>query len=129
MEAKTKYGRKVDTWDEGYGPLWLLCDSMGVVGLVRAQTREDAWGCCQDELLPDADPNDPDTYARAYDDSAGPEDLAEGVGYRNSGVPCNPRLMSYLYQEDLNGCTLYQVPETWLAEVFGITVTFNDVED
>lgn len=45
----------VKVYDDGYGPIFILRDSMGVVGLVRARTWEDAYSIAEDELFPEAD--------------------------------------------------------------------------
>ena len=109
---QAKHGNyHLDTWDDGFGPLWVLVESLGPIGVIRAQTWGDAWSAAVDEILPDADPNDPDTYARSYDESADPEDLAEGCHYRGSGIPSNPKLRSPIAREDLNGCRLVPLDE------------------
>jgi hypothetical protein len=62
-----------------------------------------------DEILDDADPTDPDSFARSYNETADPEELAEGVHWRGSGIPSNPGLSSPMASEDLNGCRLVRV--------------------
>ena len=51
----TSSGTEVSTYDDGFGQLWIHRDSMGVSGIVRAQTWEDAYGICEDEFFPEAD--------------------------------------------------------------------------
>lgn len=124
-----RWGHKEDSWDDGYGPLWVYRETLGVVGVVRAKTWDDAYSCAEDELMDDADPDDPDTYAASYDRDADPEDLAEGVSYRSSGVPSNPRLTSYLYQYDLNGNVLDRLTNE-LAERLELTIyVYRELED
>lgn len=53
--AKTRFGREIQIYDDGFGPLWIHRDSMGISGIVRAQTFEDAYGICEDEFFPDCD--------------------------------------------------------------------------
>ena len=48
-------GTEIPVYDDGFGPLWIHRDSMGVSGIVRAQTFEDAYGICEDEFFPEAD--------------------------------------------------------------------------
>lgn len=103
------YGRTLPMWDEAFGELWLYVESLGIVGVIRAQSWEEAYECAVDELMSDADPEDPDTYARSYDPSADPEDLAEGCHYRSSGEPSNPALSSHIACEDLNGSMVFAV--------------------
>lgn len=99
-------GYKLRTWDDGWGTLWLYSESLGPVGIVRASTWEEAYSCVIDEIMDDADPEDPDTYARSYDPSAAADTLAEGCHWRSSGEPSNEGLHSPIAQEDLNGSLL-----------------------
>ncbi len=52
--AKSRFGHKIATYDDGYGPLFIHRDSMGISGIVRAQTWEDAYSICEDEFFPEA---------------------------------------------------------------------------
>lgn len=130
MHAVNEFGRRVPCIDEGFldSPIFVYLDSHGPVGIVRAQSWEGAWEVVQDCFLPDADPADPDTYARSYDETADPTDLAEGIGFRPNGVPCtdpdtNPRgLQSHMYAEDLNGSQLNGCTVDSLASDYGITL-------
>lgn len=47
-------GTEIPVYDDGFGPLYIHRDSMGVRGIVRAQTWEDAYGICEDEFFPEA---------------------------------------------------------------------------
>ncbi len=44
----------IPIYDDGYGPLWLSRNSIGINGIVRAKTWEDAYSICQDEFFPEA---------------------------------------------------------------------------
>ena len=48
-------GTAIATYDDGFGKLYIHRDSLGISGIVRAQTWEDAYGICEDEFLPEAD--------------------------------------------------------------------------
>ena len=54
IESATHNGRKIPVYDDGYGPLWIHFNSLGVSGIVRARTFEDAYGICEDEFFPEA---------------------------------------------------------------------------
>lgn len=54
VSAKNEYGREIPVYDDGFGPLFIHRDSMGITGIVRAQTWEDAYGICEDEFFPEA---------------------------------------------------------------------------
>jgi len=52
--AKTRLGYTIRTYDDGFGPLWIHRDSMGISGIVRAQTWNDAYSIVEDEFFPEA---------------------------------------------------------------------------
>ncbi len=54
VRVVNSYG-SVRSYDDGFGPLWIHRDSMGINGVVRAQTWEDAYEICEDEFFPSCD--------------------------------------------------------------------------
>lgn len=44
----------IPVYDDGFGELWISRDSLGINGIVRARTWEDAYGICEDEFFPEA---------------------------------------------------------------------------
>ena len=48
-------GYSIHTYDEGFGPLWISRNSIGINGIVRARTWETAYNICEDEFFPEAD--------------------------------------------------------------------------
>jgi hypothetical protein len=52
--ASYNSGHPIRIYDDGFGPLWISRDSMGINGIVRAQSWEDAYGICEDEFFPEA---------------------------------------------------------------------------
>lgn len=46
---------EIPVYDDGFGPLFIHCDTMGISGIVRARTWEDAYSICEDEFFPEAD--------------------------------------------------------------------------
>lgn len=50
----TRNGHAIKTYDDGFGPLWISRDSMGICGIVRARTWYDANDICEDEFFPEA---------------------------------------------------------------------------
>ena len=124
--AANQWGHKIPTYDDGYGPLWIHRDSLGVSGIVRAQTWEDAYAICEDEFFPDADEEAQEEQARI---EAMPDDEKrdhaqacwdEEYGYRPNGrrtlAAC-----SYIYAKDLNGDYLARLTSELVAEL-GITL-------
>jgi hypothetical protein len=48
-------GYTIPTYDDGFGQLYISRNSIGINGIVRAQTWEDAYSICEDEFFPEAD--------------------------------------------------------------------------
>jgi hypothetical protein len=46
---------EIPIYDDGFGDLYILRDSFGISGIVRARTWEDAYSICEDEFFPEAD--------------------------------------------------------------------------
>jgi hypothetical protein len=46
---------EIPVYDDGYGPIWVSRNSIGINGIVRARTWEDAYSICEDEFFPEAD--------------------------------------------------------------------------
>jgi hypothetical protein len=55
VSAQFKRGTTIPTYDDGFGPLFILRNSMGVQGIIRAQTWEDAYSIAEDEVFDDCD--------------------------------------------------------------------------
>lgn len=55
VSVVNQFGREIPIYDNSFGPLWIHRDSMGISGVVRAQTWEDAYSICEDKLFPSAD--------------------------------------------------------------------------
>jgi hypothetical protein len=53
-KAMSKYGTEIPTYDDGYGPLWIWRNSLGMGGIVRAADWVDAYSICEDEFFPEA---------------------------------------------------------------------------
>jgi hypothetical protein len=55
VSAKYSSEYEIQTYDDGYGPLWISRNSIGINGIVRARTWEDAYSICEDEFFSEAD--------------------------------------------------------------------------
>lgn len=53
--AKSRFGNDIKVYDDGYGDLYIHRDSMGITGIVRARTWEDAYSICEDEFFSECD--------------------------------------------------------------------------
>lgn len=54
VSASTRFGNPIPIYDDGFGQLFIHRNSMGISGIVRASTWEDAYGICEDEFFPTA---------------------------------------------------------------------------
>jgi len=48
-------GYSIPVYDDGFGRLYILRDSLGIRGICRARSWEDAYSICEDEFFPEAD--------------------------------------------------------------------------
>lgn len=111
IKIRNEYGRFLKFYDDGNGPLWIFRNSMGIVGVVRAQTEGGAYECCEDELMT---PIEPAEVYEAYGFNSQAEydaalrsphkakdgfDLVEGYSYQANSSPNSTGIVSH----DLNG--------------------------
>lgn len=122
--AKSRFGSPIRTYDNGFGPLWVLQDSMGIAGIVRAQTWEEAYECCEDEIFPSVDLSD----AADFEKDFGENWIEDASWNEQYGIrPNGPRETggSCYYRKDLNGELLNPLTET-LAKELEISVEISD---
>lgn len=53
--AAYRSGYPIPTYDDRYGDIWISRNSIGINGIVRAKTLEDAYSICEDEFFTEAD--------------------------------------------------------------------------
>lgn len=109
----------VKTYDDGFGPVWILRDSMGVQGIIRARTLEDAFSIAEDEIFPDPDPEEEATWTEETFDEAW---WQESYGFRP-----NYNGTSSFYAKDLNGESLDKLTPK-LVEALSLTLDIRDPE-
>ena len=93
--AATRYGNSIKTYDDGFGPLWVIQNSMGIKGIVRAESWEDAWSIAEDEIFPRASAETIASFEAEY----GPEWMDDGCWNESYGFSGN----NGIYEKDLNG--------------------------
>lgn len=128
--AKTRFGHAVRIYDDGFGPLWIHRDSMGITGIVRAQTWESAYSICEDEFFP---AGDEDAAREQAEIEASPEHKRdhlqacwdEAFGFRGNGRREKDGSVSYIYAKDLNGDALDPLTAELVAEL-GITLEIEN---
>ena len=83
-------------WDESSsGRLWLCVNENGPLGIVHANSYEDAHSCYVDELALDADENDPENFPKENKET-GEWTFNENVTPRGNGAPEDESLTSHL---------------------------------
>lgn len=150
VSATTRHGNAIQTYDDGFGPLFILRDSMGIVGIIRAQSWEDAYSIAEDEMFPDCDLTMGEIvkeygfrvqYVQPYgtgqtsreetpDPEAWPENplFQEAYGFRPNGARSgsdNP--MSHIYSKDLNGESLDTLTPALVSDLgIVLNITTNE---
>jgi hypothetical protein len=110
IQILSESGKPLSVYDGGMGPLWVYRESLGIVGIVRASTFEDAYSIVEDEFMSEAD----QTWEEiAKDcDCANPDDLMdnaqfqEAYGFRPNGPNGRDTMKHGIYSHDLNGESL-----------------------
>jgi len=131
--AVSRFGHSIPVYDDGFGPLFIHRDSMGISGIVRAQTWEDAYSICEDEFFPAADKEAGEEYAKieAETDAAEKSHLEtcwqEAYGYRGNSRREKDGTQSSIYAKDLNGDRLELLTYSLMAEL-EITLQIQDNE-
>ena len=80
VSVTNSYGRLINIYDDGYGPLWVYRTAGGIDGVVRAMTWNDAYECVLDEILKPISAEDYDNYHADGDLYDGNGELQEGPG-------------------------------------------------
>ena len=99
-------------YDDGRGPLWVLSDSMGITGVIRAASFETAYEIAEDEFFSEADLNY-EAIAKecgcTLDDLIDNPIFQESYGFRPNG-PNERDIMGHgIYEKDLNGDSLLEL--------------------
>ena len=121
--AKSRFGYSIPVYDDGFGQLFIHRDSMGVSGIVRAQTWEDAYGICEDEFFPagDSDAGEEIEEIEAMPDGEEKNHAQacwdESYGYRGSPRKEKDGSLSSIYAKDLNGDQLDVLTPELLAQL------------
>ena len=111
--ATNRWDNPIKVYDDGIGPLWVYRNSLGIVGIVRAQTWEDAYDTILDEILVPLSPEDVEEYAYDPDGGGNRErgELAEGHHYMaNAGTSTG------IVSTDLNGESLDELTPEMVAD-------------
>lgn len=123
VSAKNRFGYSIPVYDDGFGQLWIHRDSMGISGIVRAQTWEDAYSICEDEFFHAGDDEADEENARIetlQDKNEIKHAKAcwdEAYGFRNNPRKESDGSYSSIYAKDLNGDSLELLTSKLLGEL------------
>lgn len=115
--AKGRFGTPIPVYDDGYGQLYIHRDSLGITGIVRARSWEDAYNICEDEFFPTADD---EAFETPYDQLSAHEQECwdEAYGYRPNGQGGpTPDKDRGVYAKDLNGASLDILTSKLISEL------------
>lgn len=119
------HGYDIPIYDDGYGKLFISRDSMGINGIVRAQTWEDAYEICEDEFFPNATETH-EQMVQEYGDNYTENDIWQ----ENYGFRPNFNGTSGIYQKDLNGDYLDELtPELTTELDITLSIEVEESED
>lgn len=67
LSFQERTGHPIRYYDDGYGPLWILRDTCGIIGIIRTRNESEAYEIAGDEFRTPIAPEDiPEAYG-AYD--------------------------------------------------------------
>lgn len=131
VSARFIHGTPISVYDDGFGELYIHRDSMGVSGIVRAQSWEDAYEICEDEFFPAGDDEAGEEYLRIEALPDGEEKnhaqacWDEAYGYRGNSRREKDGTTSSIYAKDLNGDSLDTLTAELAARI-GIILVLED---
>lgn len=111
-----RYNNPIKSYDDGFGPLWIMIDSTGIVGIVRASTWDNAFNVFLDEIIP---PIGKDEIEDAYNEN---NELNEGYAYQP-----NAHGSSGIVSLDLNGWFIEQLNQKMVDDLeIKLTILNNE---
>ena len=134
VSAKTRFGHDIPVYDDSWGKLYISRDSMGINGIVRAQTWEDAYEICEDEFFPAAS----DTWEQMHKEYPEMDDdqshdyacWSEAYGFRPNGARELNEPCPGVYVKDLNGDYLDELTAELASELeITLVITNNDDDE
>lgn len=110
-------GVELQVYDDGSGPVWVHRNSIGISGVARATTWEDAYSICEDEFFPDCEETEAELIAEFGQNYLDDPCFVEQYGFRNSTGGAGGKRKSIVYQKDLNGDSLDRLTDKLAAEL------------
>ena len=123
--ALSRFGNPIPVYDDYIGQLYVYRDSMGVEGIVRAMSWEDAYGICQDEFIMEATETVEELEKEYGEDWIEHECFQESYGFRPNGPNQSDKLQHGIYAKDVNGEALDVLTNEMLAQ-WEISLVWQD---
>ena len=101
--AKTRFDNKIAIYDDGFGGLFIHRDTMGISGIVRAQTWNDAHSICEDEFYPEASETIEEMkkdYSTVSKHERELDDQGNFKGWKRVEEPCEDFTQNAAWQEN-----------------------------
>jgi hypothetical protein len=108
-------GTPIQTYDDGFGNIYISRNSIGIYGIVRAQTWEDAYSICEDEFFPEADETIEEIVKETH--SLATRLFQERFGFRPNGANNRDTLNHGIYAKDLNRDSLDELTAEMLVDL------------
>jgi len=126
--ATTRFGNTIPCYDNGFGPLWVVMDSMGIVGIVRTTEFYEAYEIAEDEFFPEASDTLPELEKEYGEDFGNNSLFNEAYGFRPNGPNKNDTNNHGIYQKDLNGEAIDLLTSD-LVQEWEIVLNITDQEE
>ncbi len=125
--ALSRFDSPIPVYDDYMGELYVMRDSMRIVGIVRAMSIQDAYSIVEDEFMSECSET-----VEELEKEYGPEwpddpCFQEGYGFRPNGPNQSDKLQHGIYSRDLNGESLDVLTNEMLSE-WGLTLVWEEDE-
>ena len=101
LVSATHNGAPLKTYDDGFGSLFIFCNSSGPVGIVRSTSWHEAWSITEDEFQPEADETEEELIKDYGEEYYNNDSFQESYGWRPNGVNSSDKIKMGIYQKDL----------------------------
>ena len=121
-------GSAIPCYDDGWGQLYILRDTTGILGIARAEDWQAAYEIAEDEFFLECDMTVAELeaeYGSAWIDDAC---FQESYGFRPNGPNVRDKLQHGIYAHDLNGEYLEPLTAE-LIEELGIALEIENDEE
>lgn len=124
--VRNQFGHTIATYDDGpsldKAQVYISRNSIGINGIVRAGSWEQAYSICEDQFFPPADLTPTEMIAEYGEDYTENGCWQESYGFRPNGASTEFEEDNGIYSKDLNGEYLdVLTEELWAALKFSVS--------